>query len=265
MKERIYKLSVLVPGIRTVNWRKLYDSVAAATKESFELVFVGPYELPKTLKALTNVQYTQDWGSPIRCQQIALLKSKGEWITWAADDGEFLPGSLDIGFSKLENNLSVVMGKYLEGKQANESGTQNNILMKGNHYYTLANHDASRSPWLPKHYLMLNVGLISWENAAMMGGWDCRFEVCPMAYNDFAIRLQNEGSKFIVQDEVMFTCSHLPGYEGDHGPVHDGQVEHDQPLFTEIYMDKRCTLRDIINIDNWKNSPERWGRRFGNG
>jgi hypothetical protein len=63
----------------------------------------------------------------------------------------------------------------------------------------------------------------------------------------------------------MFKCSHMPGHEGDHGPVHDAQVYHDQPIFTLMYWDKDKSQRVMIDLDNWKLSPDRWERRFGNG
>lgn len=255
------KLTVLVPGIRTKNWRCLYDSIDKAFKGSWEIIFIGPYEVPDGLKGTENLNYIEDWGSPMRCMQRGLTKAKGDWITWAADDGVFLPHSLDTGFSSLENYKFsqdyLVMGKYIEGKNDGD------YSMQENKYYMLRTHDATNSKYVPKDYYMLNVGLVNRELLLEIGGWDCIFEVCPMAFNDLAIRLQRICTMFIIQNEIMFTCSHLPGHEGDHGPIHDAQINEDQPLFKKIYESKDSIERINIPLNNWEKTPERWIRRFG--
>jgi len=229
------KLTVLVPGIRTAN------------------CFISPYDLPEDLKKFKNVRLINDWGTPMRCQQIGLTEAKGDYITWAADDGTFLPNALDVGFKKLGDYKTVVMGKYTESEKFDKS-------MLTNEYYILNNHDASKN--IPDNCWMLNVGLVSRKLLLEVGGWDCQFEVCPMAYNDLAIRLQNYGCKFVIQNELMFKCSHMPGHTGDHAPIHDGQVLHDQPLFNDIYSSPDARERVFIDLDNWKKSPEKWSRRF---
>jgi len=255
-----YDLTVICPGIRVGNWQRLYESIAKSFFGTWQIVFVGPYPPPDDLRAMENVKFIQDFGSPIRCQQIGLTFADGEWITWAADDGYFLENSLTVGWSKLVeqdmNPRCVVMGKYYEG---NNDG---DMPMQENKYYVLSNHDASRSSFIPKEYFMLNVGLVSKKILFELGGWDCCFEVCPMSYNDLAIRLQRHGCPFIIQDEMMFTCSHLPGHAGDHGPIHDAQVYHDQPLFMDIYSRPECVNRVAIPIDNWNMAPDVWTRRF---
>lgn len=253
-----YKLSVLVPGIRTQNWKRLYDSLLTSTKESFEFIFVGPYDLPEELKQYTNIKYIKDFGTPIKCQQIALLRSDGEWITWAADDGYYLPDALDKSFSMIENNndyKTIIFGKYFEG-DGNEH-IHNDIQ-----YHKLNYHGATRSIYIPAEYMSLNCGLVSRQLLIELGGWDCQFEVCPMSYADFAIRAQNFGANFIIQDEVMFKCSHMPGTSGDHAPVHWAQITHDEPLYQSIYNEPDCITRTKIDINNWKNCPEKWQRRF---
>lgn len=256
------QLSIICPGIRVERWINLYNSIASSFFGSWEIIFISPYPLPEQLKYKKNIQWIQDWGSPIRCQQRGLIAAKGDWINWAADDGVFLPNALDIAWKKLaEVNFDinhVVMGKYYEG---NNDG---DMPMQNNDYYILANHDATRIKWIPNTYFMLNVGMVAREKLLEVGGWDAEsFEVCPMAYNDLAIRLQRSGVKFVVQDEMMFKCSHMPGHEGDHAPIHDGQIDHDQPLFKAMYSTPRCSERIKIDLFNWKNAPAKWERRFG--
>lgn len=260
-------ISVICPGIRVHNWMKLYRSIELACSYPWEIIFVGPQDIPTEMKntlrseGKDNFVFIKDFGSPIRCQQIGLGLCVGEYVTWAADDGEFLPDALDIAYRKIklsdEKNV-VVMGKYYEG---NNDG---DIPMQETEYYLLSRHDASKLPYIKDDYLMLNVGLVKAKMLWDMGGWDCvNFEVCPMAYNDLAVRMQMHGVKFIVQDELMFKCSHLPGHAGDHGPIHDAQVYFDQPRFSSIYSCEDCKDRIVIDIDNWRRSPARWERRFG--
>jgi hypothetical protein len=252
-------LSVLVPGIRTYNWKTLYDSIGQSTKRSWEIIFVGPYGVPAELSDKSNIKYIQDFGTPIRCQQIALLHAEGDWITWAADDGYFLDRALDIGsdiLDKRDNDSNIVVaGKYYEGDQ-------NHSEMASTDYYMLSYHACTRSRFVPEHYLTLNVGLVSRSLLTEIGGWDCCFEVCPMSHADAAIRMQRYGAEFIVQDDVMFKCSHMPNITGDHGPIHYAQTQHDEPLYRKIYNDDSCIDRIVVDLNSWKSQPEKWSRRF---
>ena len=253
-------LSVLVPGIRTHNWEALYNSIPISTERSWEMIFVGPSPPSPELSDKDNVQFIQDYGTPIRCQQIGLIHAQGVWITWAADDGYFLESALDVGFDTLDehgrNENIVVMGKYFEGEG-------NETTMSNNDYYLLNHHEATRSSFIPDSFLGLNVGLVSKSTLYKLGGWDCQFEVCPMAHADTAFRLQQYGTNFIPQDRIMFKCGHMPGITGDHGPVHYAQILHDEPLYKSIYGSEACLNRKFIDINNWKNCPSKWERRFG--
>ena len=265
------QLSVLVPSIHPDALPILYKSVEEAFSGLFEFIFIGPYEPPKELMDKDNVRFILDWGSPIRCQQRGLVMARGVWITWAADDGVYTPRSLDMSFSIMikDKRFSdmvrrdgvipscfIVMGKYIEGKLANQH-------MAYDEYYILSRHRASFSHYLPPHFLMFNVGIVARIILWQIGGWDCQFEACPMAYNDLAIRLQNMDMKFIIQDGFMFKCSHSPIKEGDHGPIHDAQMENDIPLFQKLYGNKECVERIKIHLNNWEKAPEHWERRFG--
>lgn len=250
-------ITVLCPGIRTENWQKLYNSIDQSfTIGTWEIIFISPYLLPDVLE-LDNVKIIKSMASPIVCQQMGLVEAKGDYITWAADDGVFVPGALDIAHNlsgKKDN--TIVMGKYIEG------GNDGAMCMAGDDYYILNKHDGSL---LPHHNntWMLNVGLVPRQMLLGIGGWDCRFEVCPMAYNDLAVRLQNDGVEFIIQNEIMYTCDHMPGETGDHKPIHNAQIKHDQPLFRSIYCRKDSVERKAIPFNNYKDQPERWIRRFG--
>lgn len=258
------KLSVLLSGIRALNWEKLYHSIGKSyTQADYELIIVSPYELPDILSKIPNIKWFHDYGSPTRCQQRALTYAKGEYINWAADDGFFTDGSMDIAFNSLGGEKwrcdykTIIVGKYREGDG------DTSAMVKDN-YYLLNNHLGSQCKYLPLETPLLNVGLISRKLLLEVGGWDSsKFEVLPYAYNDLAVRLKNYECKFILQPEVMFECGHMPGMTGDHGPIHTAQTFHDEPMFKLLY--NRIETKDRINIDlnNWEYSPVRWERRFG--
>ncbi len=256
----MFQLSVLVPSIRPQNLIALYDSIAKAFSGTWEMIVISPYELPSNIECKENVQYIQSWRSPIACQQQGLIVSRGEYISYCADDGVCLPNSYDIAFKSIEGEpyTTIVTGKYQEGERKDDG-------MERDWYYTLSNHSTMKLPGVPKDTLMLNCGIVSKALLVELGGWDSYlFSVCPMAYNDFAIRAYKFGCKFILQQEPMFVCGHMPNITGDHFAIHLCQTYKDQPLFTGIYSDPNTYLvRQTIRLDNWKKSEERWGERFG--
>lgn len=254
------KLTVICPGIRPQNWIRLYNAIGTSFSGSWEIIFIGPYGLPVELEAKDNVMFIESQRSPIACQQIGLIESRGEFISWASDDGVYLPMILDKAVELLEPEpyTTIVTSKYFEGGDPNGE-------MGGEGYYRLWNHDSMQLPGVPKDCYMLNCGVVSRSLLVQLGGWDSYlFGVCPLAYTDFAIRAHKFGCKFILQEEVMFSCGHMPGTTGDHASVHYQQTDIDQPLFTGMYSTPGIYLtRQNIPLSNWKRSQEVWLQRFG--
>ena len=257
-------ITVLVPGIRPHHWKRLYESIGKSFSGKWDIIFISPYDLPPVLHELNlkngNVLWIQDWGTPIRCQQLGLIAAKGDFITWAADDGYFLDNALNVSFDLLKgkDENTLVTGMYHEGNDK-----QNKKVMADWAYYQLKYHDGTNYEFIPNGCLLLNVGLVPRKLLIKYGGWDCQFEVCPMSHSDLSVRLTRGGVKFIKQDEIMFTCSHMSGHRGDHGPIHDAQIYYDEPLFKKIYSSKESIKRLKIDLNNWKKIPDRWERRFG--
>ena len=101
------KLSVILPGIRKDNWLKFYESITQSFNDAFEVVIVSPYDsLPAELRDLENITHIKDLGAPARCQQIALVNCTGEYVTWGADDGYFLPNKLTEAVQYWEDNAT---------------------------------------------------------------------------------------------------------------------------------------------------------------
>jgi hypothetical protein len=256
------QLSVLVAGIRPWNWKALYDSVAASFSKSWEIIFVGPYPPPDDLSRVSNCIFKEDWGTPMRAQQIALTMARGKFCTWVADDGVFLPHALDEAFTYynvddwISSPMHGVIGRYWEG-----SGDHS--AMNNPEYYRLNWHDGARGRWIPDDCLLLNLTIAPTETIKSFGGWDCGFEVIPMALCDLGVRVHLAGMRFRLCPGVLYTCSHMPERTGDHGPIHDAQTYVDMPLFKRIWDGPTKPDRIYVALDNWKNVPERWERRFG--
>lgn len=65
-------LSIVLPGIRKEHWPDFYQSIFKSIgKYSFELIIVGPHKPDDfLLKENENISWIEDYGSPVRCQNI---------------------------------------------------------------------------------------------------------------------------------------------------------------------------------------------------
>jgi hypothetical protein len=256
----MYDLSICLAAIRKENWLRLYNSIIKSVGSySFELVFCGPHkELPKELQGLENVSCIQDYGSPTRAQQISMQNAKGKYITWTADDGWFLEGGLSKCIKILDDNKKekgCVVTQYIEGG-TDGLGDPNTGM------YYMNSHDPVRSSFYPNEFLIFNSVVLPTKYFIQLGGFDCRFEACPMAFVDFGARAQLDG----IETEligVIFECTQFPGTSGDHAPIHHAQLGHDQPLYKKIWGSSECLDRIKIDYNNWKQTPDVWTRRFG--
>lgn len=258
MSNKQIDLSIALAAIRIGNWKRLYDSIVTSvgSKYTFELIFCGPHEnLPSELQGLENVRLIQDFGCPTRAQQIACIDAKGRYLAWTADDGWFLPGKLEECLNILENNASerkCLVTHYSEGGNA-----------QGLSSYSLNFHEPARSPYFPDNYLVFNSVILQTEHYKDIGGLDAQFEVLPMAFCDYGVRTHRDGIDVILHQDVIFECTHFPGRTGDHAPIHDAQTGHDMQVYRNIYNNPNCIGRIKIDLENWKNAPARWVRRFG--
>lgn len=246
------KLSVIVPSIRTENLEKLWWSIYEPSNFTFELIVISPFKRPN---GIPHSQWIKSNKSPNACQQQGLIEARGEYITFAADDGIFLPNSINEAFHLLDkdNYKSIVVGRYLEG--------DNPIGMKSEDYYRFKYHKPYRLAGINPEWLIFNCGIISRKFILELGGWDAEnFEVPTIAHADLGIRAQKAGAKMVLMKEPMFKCSHQPGKSGDHAPIHNAQTKRDMPRFQEMYA--RSNDRIKIDIENWQNTPEVWSERF---
>lgn len=250
------KLSVIVPSIRTERLGILYKSIEESYTGEFELIVITPASILFSLAGKKNVTVITSKRSPAACQQQGLLEATGDYVTWAADDGVFQFDALNESMYLLRNQdyKTIIVGRYLEGN--------NPIGMNSTDYFKFKYHKVFRLAGVPQEGYIVNCGVVSRKLLLELGGWDAEnFDVPTMAHADFSIRANAYGCKFIMQDGLMFKCSHMPGKTGDHKPIHNAQIHRDQPRFVEMYS--FLTDRVKIDINNWKNTPEVWKERFG--
>lgn len=254
------KITILIPSIRPHLLDGVYASIEASFSQEWELVLISPYPLPKSLLHKSNILYIHDAGTPIRARQRGLLASTGDYICYAADDVTFYPKALDIAYNTIKNKdyKTIILGKYREGEEVNS-------FMDSDSYYYLMTHDALRPIMhnIPKTYKLLNTGLMSRKLLLEVGGFDCKYETCAVSCLDLSIRLQNYDCPIIIQNEPIFYATHSPGHLGDHSPIHQGQTQHDFPLFIQRYSDERAKHHTTIDIHNWEQASVWWIRRFG--
>jgi len=216
-------ITILVPAIRKERWVHLYNSIKESTKRSFELIIVGPHNLPDELQRKINVKYIKDFGNPVRASQIGSLIAEGKYIFWASDDGTFQKGALDKAMDCLENQENksindVVISNYREGGQA-----QSDDVLRLNVAYP-------KTPYIPDEWYQFNVATMYTEFFHQLGGYDCSFEACPLAYADISARAQRAGANILLLNEVILDCTHMPGTTGDHAPIHYAHLQHGQTL-----------------------------------
>lgn len=251
----MYDLSVCLPSIRLENLTRLYHSIKQSVGNyTFEMSVVSPYDQPDHMK-LENVTWQKDFGCPTRACQLSVINAKGKFLAWGADDGWFLGNHLEHIITTLDGTndpKAVVVSKYIEGgrEAPNEESLHVNY------------HDPVRSPYYDWSYLIFGMSFMSLEYFLDLGGFDCQFEVCPMAFIDLGVRATRDGARIIPYFVNVFECTHFEGTTGDHGPIHYAQIDHDQPLYGQIYNNPDCVNRTKIPLDNWKLTPDRWARRF---
>jgi len=271
------RLSIVIPTIRTHLLKDLYYSIEkSCNRHSFEVIFVGPFNVSEHLTIKNNVTYIKDYGQPSRAAQLGLLETKGELTCWITDDcwcyPETLSNTLELYDCHCLDNDIVGM-RFFENPdhyQAIKSGQTNNQ----NPPDRLKNHPDNY--WFAStsyHSLIFKGVKSNWGTSCLFitrtqllkdfGGWDCQWEHLNHATHDLLFRLQQCGSRFFLTDYDVFVANWYQGTSKDHAPVHYGQLTHDEQLFTKVWTIQN--VRSRIDINNWQNVSEIWERRFTNG
>lgn len=255
-----YNLSLPLGGIRKENWQKFYDSAQKSIGEKYtwELVLCGPYSPEPYLESMHNVKWIEDWGAPTRAYQRAIIDSEGEWLIWAADDGWFYERELEYWLDYVYNPNNKITDKTVLSFEYREGG--NTYPHESFH---LNYHASIRSHLHPNSYVIYNLPLIKTQFVKDLGGFDCRFESTAMPMSDFAARAQRSGADTRMIYKPIFEVTQYCGDTSDHIPIEKAFEELDAPLYERLYRTAEADPgRIYIDLNNWKDSPARWVKRF---
>jgi len=257
------ELSIILPSIRPERLENLYASILKSTKRNFELIIVGPNPLPSALEKYRNIKHIRDFGSPVRASNIAASLCEGKVYTWFADDCVLFEDSLDKCLDEFyemgADKKNVLVAKYYEGQE----GSTERETLQPDSYFKL-NGTPAASSYIPNDWWLFNIAFLHADFFNQLGGWDCSYEGTWASHADMAIRAQYSGANVKMAQIPLFTCDHMPGGTGDHMPIFECQHQHDEPLLQKRYRDPNWTMnvRPKIKMDNWKEAPTVWKRRF---
>tara|TARA_R110000824_G_scaffold105649_1_gene250042 strand:- start:6833 stop:7648 length:816 start_codon:yes stop_codon:yes gene_type:complete len=255
-----YDVSILMPAIRTHQWLMMYGSIFNACQEhTWELVLVGPFDLPPEMTRFNNIKLIKDYGAPTRAAQIGAIQCEGEYMYHCVDDAIFLPDAIDNAVNFHRSNCSkkdVINMRYREG--AMYSGQ---TLPMG--FWMAHSHPDLRIPGILPHYKISLHPFMRMDYFKELGGWDCQFEYINHPLHDLMFRVQVDGGKVFDSETDATTCNHYINNTGDHKPIAEAQTLFDKPIFDEIYKQKDAALNRIhLDINNWQQTSPIWKRRF---
>jgi hypothetical protein len=255
----MYKLSVFMPCIRVHNLKKFYETLSLSCKRySFQLVICGPFEPPEEFKKMPNFKFVQSYASPTVSAQLAAIACDGELIYHTTDDCLFIEDAIDECidlFDKSDKN-NIISMRYIESaNHANKTSFPLRYWLAGS---SLPLPNINPNFNINAHFLMTK------ELFLYFGGFDCQFEYLTHASADLLIRMQSLGSVVFHSPKDVTTADWFEGIQKDHEPIAKAQEGHDYPLFLQLWMARPDPFaRRIIPLDNYKNQPEHWERRFG--
>jgi hypothetical protein len=257
---REYSLSIIMPAIRPDKWQGVVRSIEKAYSGKWELIIVSPYPLPVSMNDDTRIKYVKDHGNPVRASNIGAMLCEYELVTWTADDAVYLPNSLDemvkdYHFMEEDEYEKVIVGKYYEGQDGTDKPLQPDS------YFKVNGSLSTKLPNIPDDYWLFNIALMTRTFFDRLGYWDNRYEACPMAHSDMAVRAQRHGAKVKMCGTPILDCGHMPGTSGDHAPIHYAQLTHDEPLFKNIWKSTKL-IAHVTNTEDWKRVSRVWDRRF---
>lgn len=244
------KLTIIVPSIRIYNWKSYINSIEKSCSEySYEIIFIGP-EYNSIIDEYKNIKYIRDFGHPNRCQQIGILLSEGEYITFSADDCLYKENSINKCLNILStNNIDYLTTGYMEG---------GNVAVHDfsiRHCYASGKH--INPNWKIFNSVFIKRKIVEKYNL------DTTFAVTCIGHVDLACRIQYDDTiKGLVLNENIMECSHLPDRTGDHGPIADSQTFIDGPSFFKKY-NRDVFPENLISWNNWKSDTQNiWSDRF---
>ena len=256
-------LSILVPGIRTEQWTRIYEEMSrSCNRHDFEIIFCSYRDMPAELSSKDNVKFIYDEGSPSRCLQHASTIAEGNYIAIMSDDCIVLENSFSDCIDQLKSSSNqeknIIALRYTEGQnfKANPKDFDHSYWMA--HY-----HSDLRIPGIESHWLICLMFLMKNDYFRYLGGIDCKFEHFNLNLHDLAFRAQRSGSKVITSQNFVTSHDWEPNRSINTSPIMNAFYQNDKPLFDSIYGTKEASQSRpvIIDYDNWQIQPDVWPRR----
>jgi hypothetical protein len=253
-----YDITFFFPAIRTNLWHGVYESLKKSCKRyNWELIFCGPFPLPDELKNIDNIKNVREFGNVSRAVQVGLLEAEGKLIFIGNDDTVYREDTFDKALDLYNTECGpkdIMQCTYIE---KSEFGGQ----PQPNEFWSVAFHgELASMKGLDNSWLLATEPVLHRDYWFEQGGFDCMWEYMDGSTHDFMFRAQRNGSKIICSPEYIGDMNWWPGHKGDHGPIHDAMVEHDQSLLSHIWSKPNDRIK--IDYDNWKKTPSVWKRRF---
>lgn len=255
-----YDMSVLIPSIRTTNWKVVLDTLKESCKKyTYEVVFIGPFDPPPGID-MTGVKFIKSYRCPSAAAQIGAIACEGDLIHHTVDDAKFIPGAIDAAidlYRQICRRKDVVNMRYTEDD--NYSGKTFPPEYWNAHYHGPLRLSGVL-PWMKIscHFL------IDRDYFYEMGGFDCNYEYLNFNLHDLMFRIQADSGHLYDSPTDVTNCNHYGGRSVDHWAIED-TYPHDYAKFVAKFSNPQVygenPLR--IDLDNWKNQPEYWDRRFG--
>ena len=250
-------ITILIPGIRTPNWKNLLESLKQTCKRySYDVLFTSPFDIPREIKERDNIKLIKSYATIPVCVQQSVLEIDSELFFLTVDDCVFAEDALDEALDLYHDRCSekdIISALYGEGGNKMEQK-----------YWLVNTHQDLRLPGIPKGFALANQPIMRKELFIESGGFDCEtFRYMDKPIHDLMFRLQYNGSKIFHSPKHICIAEWLNGHDGDHMPVHEDQVNHDTPIFNSLYSDPNLLEEREISYDNWKSAPQIWERRFG--
>lgn len=250
------EISIILPSIRNEKLLGVYTSILDSTKRSFELIIIGPNQLPVELQNKSEIVYISSFASPIVASQIGAELARGEIFLWSADDAIFLPNALDESIELLrsmgDNYKNVVVAKYYEGSEAVKP-------LQPDAYFKINNTPWTSSPHAKDDWWIFNVAIMYRKFFEELGGWDTGYQSCPLSHTNLAMRAYIAGANVQMANNPLLNCDHG---QNDHFPIEHSMHEHDSPRYNWQFKGEKINAEIVIPFDSWKDQPEIWTRRF---
>jgi len=253
-----YDITFFFPAIRTNLWSGVYESLKKSCKKyNWELVFCGPFPLPEELKNIDNVKSVWEFGNVSRAVQVGLMEAQGKLIFIGNDDTVYREDAFDKALDLYNEKCGpkdIMQCTYVEMSEFGGQPQPNEFWSVAFHG-ELANLGGTDTSWR-----LATEPILHRDYWFEQGGFDCEWEYMDGSTHDFMFRAQKNGSKIIYSPDYIGDMNWWPGHKGDHGPIHDAMVEHDQKLLSQIWGTPNDRVK--IDYDNWKKTPSVWKRRF---